>query len=150
MDYKEQIKSPKWQRRRLEILQRDDFTCQICGCKDKMLHVHHTAYERNKMIWEYPDEMLITMCNECHSLEHNMDNLITKLLHMIKTRGVTNHEIITLLDFIDTKLFNGESDAILKITGEYGIQEITNYPYVKQLENRRNLIKNGTAKQNRS
>lgn len=150
MDYKEQIKSPKWQRRRLEILQRDDFTCQICGCKDKMLHVHHTAYERNKMIWEYPDEMLITMCNECHSLEHNMDNLITKLLHMIKTRGVTNHEIITLLDFIDTKLFNGESDAILKITGEYGIPEITNYPYVKQLENRRNLIKNGTAKQNRS
>lgn len=103
-----------------------------------------------KMIWEYPDEMLITMCNECHSLEHNMDNLITKLLHMIKTRGVTNHEIITLLDFIDTKLFNGESDAILKITGEYGIPEITNYPYVKQLENRRNLIKNGTAKQNRS
>jgi len=150
MDYKEQIKSPKWQRRRLEILQRDDFTCQICGCKDKMLHVHHTAYERNKMIWEYPDEMLITMCNECHSLEHNMDNLITKLLYMIKTRGVTNHEIITLLDFIDTKLFNGESDAILKITGKYGIPEITNYPYVKQLENRRNLIKNGTAKQNRS
>lgn len=59
MDYKEQIKDPRWQRRRLEILSRDNFACQICGDTDNTLHVHHLAYEQNKKIWEYDDWQLI-------------------------------------------------------------------------------------------
>ena len=33
MNYSEQLKSPKWQKKRLEIMQRDKFTCQLCGDK---------------------------------------------------------------------------------------------------------------------
>lgn len=143
MDYKEQIKSPKWQRRRLEILQRDDFTCQICGCKDKMLHVHHTAYERDKMIWEYPNEMLITLCEDCHEYEHIQEDSITDCLWDIKRRGATNHEIHALLQYIDIELFNGNHDIIKDIVGD-GWEPENEYPYIKLLAERRKGIYNGT------
>lgn len=61
MDYKEQIKSPKWQKRRLEILQLDNFTCQICGDNEHTLNVHHLVYYKDKKIWEYEDWELITL-----------------------------------------------------------------------------------------
>ncbi len=66
MDYKEQYKHPKWQKKRLEILERDDFTCQRCLNKNDELHVHHHYYERNKNVWEYPNQCLVSLCKDCH------------------------------------------------------------------------------------
>lgn len=149
MDYKEQIKSPKWQKRRLEILQRDDFTCQICGCKDKTLHVHHTAYEKGKMIWEYPDEMLITVCEDCHEYEHSINDSIEDELWSIRKRGVTNHEIYALLQYLDINLFQGKHDVIRNIMGD--CWEIDNEsPYIKKLAERRKNITDGTHKDNKT
>lgn len=71
MDYNELLKSPKWQKKRLEVLQRDNFTCQVCGSKDKTLNVHHTYYDRTKKPWEYPMGAFITLCEECHKKEHS-------------------------------------------------------------------------------
>lgn len=44
MSYLELLKDPRWQKRRLEILERDGWECQNCGGKDKTLHVHHKRY----------------------------------------------------------------------------------------------------------
>ena len=149
MDYKEQIKSPKWQRRRLEILQRDDFTCQICGSQDKTLHVHHTTYEKGKMIWDYPDEMLLTLCEECHEYEHALNDSIDDILWSIKKRGVTNHEIYALLEVMDYKLHKGEHDFIRNIIGDTFLPEIER-PYIKLLSERRKSIYNGTSNKGRT
>ena len=143
MDYKEQIKSPQWQRRRLEIMQRDDFTCQICGCKDKALNVHHTAYEQGKLIWEYPDDTLITLCESCHEYEHMKDVSINELLCSIKKRGVSNHEIHAFLLYIYTNLSKGNHDVIRDIIGDYWEPE-NDSPYIKLLAERRKEISNGT------
>lgn len=67
MDYLEQLKSPKWQKKRLEILNRDNFTCQSCGNKDSQLHVHHKSYLNGNSLWEYDDFTFITLCADCHS-----------------------------------------------------------------------------------
>lgn len=67
MNYSEKLKSPDWQRKRLEVLQRDDFTCQLCGDKKTELHVHHLKYIGAP--WESPIEDLQTLCKTCHSLE---------------------------------------------------------------------------------
>lgn len=64
MKYKDKLKDPRWQRRRLEILQRDDFRCVLCGAHTKMLHVHHRMYFGEP--WEAPDWALETHCEECH------------------------------------------------------------------------------------
>jgi 5-methylcytosine-specific restriction endonuclease McrA len=36
--YSDQYKSPLWQKKRLEIMNRDKFTCQECGEKEKQLN----------------------------------------------------------------------------------------------------------------
>lgn len=72
MTYIEQIKSPKWQKRRLEILERDHFACILCKDKDSELHVHHIVYDKNKMIWEYNGGLLVTLCSNCHENIHAM------------------------------------------------------------------------------
>lgn len=43
--YAFKLKDPRWQRKRLEILQRDNFTCQECYATDKELNVHHLIYK---------------------------------------------------------------------------------------------------------
>lgn len=64
--YWEKLKDPQWQKKRLEILQRDEFTCVDCGSKDQTLHVHHTYYRRGADPWDYPDESFKTLCEDCH------------------------------------------------------------------------------------
>lgn len=64
--YYEKLRSPQWQRKRLEIMERDSFTCQCCETKEKNLQIHHVYYLPNKKPWEYDNESLITLCCDCH------------------------------------------------------------------------------------
>jgi len=65
-NYSELLKHPKWQKKRLKILERDKFTCQLCGDDETMLHVHHKKYTKGKKPWEYDNKDLITLCKDCH------------------------------------------------------------------------------------
>lgn len=76
MTYAEQLKSPKWQKKRLEILNRDNFTCISCGDKDTQLHVHHGAYLSGMKVWEYQNAMLHTLCRDCHE---NVEDFIYEM-----------------------------------------------------------------------
>jgi hypothetical protein len=67
MTYAEKLRDPRWQKRRLEILSRDAWTCQFCGDKTRTLHVHHYRYHPNLEPWEYKDAELETLCEDCHS-----------------------------------------------------------------------------------
>lgn len=69
LSYSEKLKDPRWQRKRLEILQRDNWACQICGSSHSTLMVHHRWYQRGFHPWEYPNNSLITLCEECHEGE---------------------------------------------------------------------------------
>jgi hypothetical protein len=100
IDYKEQLKSPKWQKKRLEIMQRDNFTCQICGETEKQLHVHHLAYLPGRNIWDYSAQHLITVCEECHEFEHGKSEAynLSLLLQDIGCCGITIYEVTKLLE----------------------------------------------------
>lgn len=67
--YSQALRDPRWQRKRLEIFQRDDWRCRKCGTDSKNLQIHHTKYERGKNPWEYPGFVLLTLCEDCHSDE---------------------------------------------------------------------------------
>ena len=43
-EYAEKFKDPRWQKKRLEILERDDFSCRVCYDASNTLHVHHCFY----------------------------------------------------------------------------------------------------------
>lgn len=69
ISYSDKLKHPKWQKKRLDILNRDKFTCQLCGDTEKTLHIHHLIYKSFQSDpWEVDDESLITYCNDCHEL----------------------------------------------------------------------------------
>lgn len=71
MTYAEDLKHPKWQRKRLEIMQRDGWKCSGCESDDKPLHVHHIRYISGRKPWEYADGDLSTFCLDCHKLYHS-------------------------------------------------------------------------------
>ena len=122
LSYEEQIKSPYWQKRRLQILQRDNFTCQICGSTEKTLHVHHLHYRKDAKIWDYPDSLLITLCEDCHRMEHEMrsenDYSVTNIIHDLRCSGFTNFEIASMLYKIAHENFvNGNQFIISNLLG---------------------------------
>lgn len=69
MKYSEKLKDPRWQKKRLEILDRDRWNCRKCGDDKSTLHVHHRRYIPGRDPWDYPDTMLTTLCELCHSTE---------------------------------------------------------------------------------
>ena len=71
--YSEKLKDPRWQRKRLEIMKRDGFSCVECQESNTTLAVHHRYYISGRMPWEYPDWSLKTLCKDCHKLDHDMD-----------------------------------------------------------------------------
>ena len=68
--YSDKLKDPRWQKKRLEIMQRDEWKCQGCGDKKNTLNVHHLRYIENKKPWEYEDMYYMTLCDECHIKAH--------------------------------------------------------------------------------
>lgn len=68
--YGDKLRDPRWQRKRLEILWRDDFTCRLCSDKESTLHVHHLRYDRGADPWDYPEICLVTLCEACHEEMH--------------------------------------------------------------------------------
>ncbi|GEM_PF-2268184 len=65
-DFFEAYKHPKWQKKRLIILDRDEYMCRNCGESESQLHIHHLYYLPNYKPWEYDDDALLTLCEKCH------------------------------------------------------------------------------------
>jgi 5-methylcytosine-specific restriction endonuclease McrA len=68
--YSELLRDPRWQRKRLEIMGLDDFKCRYCGNHELTLNVHHIHYNKGHKPWEYENDELITLCEDCHKIEH--------------------------------------------------------------------------------
>jgi 5-methylcytosine-specific restriction endonuclease McrA len=98
MTYAQRLLDPRWQRKRLEVLNRDQFTCIHCGDTKATLHVHHEAYD-GKNPWDTPDFLLSTLCHECHEIEHlKLTELERLLLNAVRNRDRGNFEQIKMLN----------------------------------------------------
>ena len=67
-EYFEKLRDPRWQKKRLEILNRDGFACRECHAKNRPLHVHHLFYQGPP--WRTPNFGLLTLCEDCHEEQH--------------------------------------------------------------------------------
>ena len=73
MTYAEKLKDPRWQKKRLEIFNRDNWKCTKCGNDKITLAVHHESYSGNP--WEVSNDKLTTICEPCHKKEHKISEL---------------------------------------------------------------------------
>jgi hypothetical protein len=97
MTYGEKLKDPRWQKKRLEIMERDEFTCQYCQCKNQTLHVHHKTYEFNNDPWDYEDFNFITLCKLCHTEEEYQKIIFNSTVKFLLINGVNYYDLVGLL-----------------------------------------------------
>lgn len=111
LTYFEQLKHPKWQRKRLEVLEIAGFECEDCGSNEKTLHVHHRQYFKGRMAWEYGNEELAVLCDECHEMAHSVDDRLKQIL------AVT-----------------GSNDALAMVAGFYAHAQILDSAFMCDVE----------------
>ena len=63
--FRKQLKDPRWEKRRIELLENVQWRCQLCGNQKEELHVHHSYYEKGKAPWDYPNAPQIVLCHTC-------------------------------------------------------------------------------------
>jgi hypothetical protein len=92
--YREALKDPRWQKRRLEIMDRDNFTCLACGSKTETLNVHHIKYGSTP--WEIDEKYLVTLCEKCHHTEEEYKRNNISLGKLSERSGLM---VTKLIDF---------------------------------------------------
>jgi len=70
-EYAKALQHPKWQKKRLKIMERDNWRCRECKNTEAQLHVHHLAYTK-RWPWNEENDNLITYCNACHARAHKL------------------------------------------------------------------------------
>ncbi len=102
--YQSQLRQGEWKIRRGEILERDNHTCQAFNCSTpkSILQVHHLDYFNHKAPWNYPDDMLITLCEKCHKKEISRYKFEEGLFTALKMKGFLACDLIALTAIIYT------------------------------------------------
>lgn len=95
-NYSERLVNPKWQKKRLEIFNRDNWKCCDCGTGTTQLEIHHTDYFEGMQPWEYPNDMLKTLCHSCHQEERNRPKHEAYLLQAFRSAGFTAFELLAI------------------------------------------------------
>ncbi len=121
--YSEKLRDPRWQKKRLGILNRDEWHCQICFDGENTLHVHHRDYTRGREPWEYDDKNLVTLCYICHQEETDLyNNSVVEIGKVIKRYGGYSHQIDRI------------AEAFLSVTDESGLPVILVEPDFSDIE----------------
>jgi hypothetical protein len=102
--YSEKLRDPRWQKTRLEILTRDEWTCQICFDTQTTLNVHHRYYDAGADPWDYPPTALITLCQPCHEFEEKYKREAeTAFIKSMRRAGAFNVQLECLADIFEAE-----------------------------------------------
>lgn len=123
LTYQEKLKDPRWQKKRLNIFERDGWKCRVCGNDKDTLHVHHKIYKKGEEPWDTPDKFLLTLCESCHDEESlNRAEHEGWLLGTLKELGFLCHDIFSLHLELETLKYNYDEREF------YGLEVTNNRP----------------------
>lgn len=71
--YTEKLRDPRWQKKRLQVLEAATWRCEDCKCKDKPLEIHHCYYIRGLEPWQYGGDLLMCLCETCHEFRQGRE-----------------------------------------------------------------------------
>lgn len=130
--YWQKLQDPRWQKKRLEVFDRDGFACRSCNSKTDTLQVHHLYYISKREPWEYPLGAFKTLCVDCHkailsgdqsenweflvAIENDIDlnsggfNFSTSLIHFSHSVGWSDFEVMMAFsEVMDEGLINADT-----------------------------------------
>lgn len=123
MTYSEKLQDPRWQKRRFDILLRDNWACVRCRNTKITLHVHHKEYVWGRDPWDYEDSNFETVCKVCHKKEHNITDEVEyerKYEHLIPIKNdpevikSIDSQILSLMNSLKKNITNKELVEVLK------------------------------------
>lgn len=83
MTYQEKLQDPRWQKKRLEILEAAGWRCEDCGARNKALHVHHCYYLRAIEMWDHGGDLLMVLCGDCHEFRQGREEAMHVVLGQV-------------------------------------------------------------------
>jgi hypothetical protein len=90
------------------VFARDQYTCQVCRKKDKILNTHHIVY-RSRGGTDRADN-LITVCTDCHTHEnHQKGHVLYKW--MIEGKKLPGYKEGTFMNVFRRRVFNKYPEA---------------------------------------
>ena len=103
--YRDMLLDRRWQIKKNKILERDNYKCKSHNCKSDetvQLQVHHLDYIGNLAPWDYPDDMLITLCKLCHEKESGRTELEKNLSNTLRMKGFLFSDLLSMSSKLDT------------------------------------------------
>jgi 5-methylcytosine-specific restriction endonuclease McrA len=90
--WKVQREDPRWQKKKAEICERDNWTCKMCGDTDSQLSVHHSFYMPRRAIWDYPNKSLHCLCWSCHQKAQSTKEALDELIGCLQLSSIERLE----------------------------------------------------------
>ena len=90
------------------VFARDNYTCQVCKKKNKILHTHHIVY-KSKGGTDRADN-LITVCSDCHTAENHKEGGIL-YDWMIKGKKNKQYKEATFMNIVRKRTFTKYPEA---------------------------------------
>lgn len=92
--YSDKLQDVRWQKIKTTIQIRDQFTCQKCGTKEGgPFDVHHRHYISGREPWDYPEQLMVLLCRNCHAEEEQTAEIVKELTPALHYWGYFNTDI---------------------------------------------------------
>lgn len=122
MTYREQLRDRRWQIKRTKILTRDNNECQNPNCKYKSDHtvlveVHHLYYIDDTLAWDYPDDILLSLCSKCHYDEQRRPKEEQYLIRTLRMKGFLISDLLAHSVLLETDV--NFTQYLLKVLREF-------------------------------
>jgi hypothetical protein len=111
--YAEKLRDPRWQKKRLEILERDEWKCYRCEASDDTLAVHHLLYTKGQAPWEADSDTLITLCSCCHDKASAFQTWCARLPLELNRIDMSEEDCRAIIEAV---LFSEEAMQITTVT----------------------------------
>ena len=123
----EQLKDPRWKKKRKQILSRANGHCEQCGKKveEGMFQVHHEDYI-GVLIWQYPNSTLRALCIDCHQ-EKSHEEQKAKAVKKKEYERISEEEEAAY-DLMESK-----GDKMIKENGEDHIVNVVEKSHGKSI-----------------
>lgn len=95
--YFEKLLDPRWQKKRLEVLEKNEWACVQCSDTESTLHVHHKQYFKGREPWEYEVGQLTVLCEECHGIQHESEDPLLLVASFVAMDGPYNRDAVANL-----------------------------------------------------
>lgn len=124
--YSEKLRDPRWQKKRLQVMERDGFACRDCGDSKRTLQVHHCHYEKGEP-WITDERFLLTLCEDCHEKRGELESDGKRALGIIFANLSNASDDESLRELIASMVHNSENKEGCTMVSDDEIQEAVEF-----------------------